>query len=492
MRALRCLQRHLSGGCRGGMLMKIEIKMNGRSIRVDPGATLLEAAEMLGFDIPTLCYAKKCEPETSCMLCVVKNLLTGQLIPACSARAIDGMEIETECDEVESARRDILNLLLSEHVGDCEAPCTRVCPAHLDIPRMLREIERGNLDVAAWVARRDLALPASLGYVCPAPCETGCRRKDIDTPLSIRAAHLQVAEIFQPLESDVAELGKEVAVIGAGAAGLSGAWKLRQLGYDCTIYDVVPQAGGDLRNHANLPVDVLDAEINWLHQAGIKFKLGDPVFPDKIAKESDAVIFASAEEPATQQHNVFYAAEHRLTVKAVGNGKEAALQLHQAMTAELLSAIGKRFDSKTGRLRESELDQLKLNCSNAVHDSDLKDDAARCLHCDCRKPLSCKLRNYAEQYGADQRTFSGEKRVPILLIGPNDTVVFEPGKCIKCGLCIKITEEAGEELGLTFKGRGFNVQLVVPFGESLQAAIKSSAKTCVEICPTGALAFRSE
>jgi len=146
----------------------IELKINGLPARVDEGTTVLDAAEEVFVEIPTLCHLKGLESETSCMLCVVKDVATGRLIPACSAKAADGMEIDTECDEVQSARRDILNLLLSEHVGDCEAPCTRICPAHLDIPLMLREIERGNMESAAWIAKRDLAIPEILGYICPA------------------------------------------------------------------------------------------------------------------------------------------------------------------------------------------------------------------------------------------------------------------------------------------------------------------------------------
>ena len=69
-------------------------------------------------------------------------------------------------------------------------------------------------------------------------------------------------------------------------------------------------------------------------------------------------------------------------------------------------------------------------------------------------------------------------------------VVFEPGKCIKCNLCIEITKKAGEELGFTFINRGFDVQLAVPFNESLKNGLQKTAKECVDACPTGALTWR--
>jgi ferredoxin len=436
-----------------------ELKINGIAVNVKPGATVLEAAQQIDVEIPTLCHLKNCAPETSCMLCVVKDRTSGQMIPACSARATDGMDIDTECAEVQSARRNILNLLLSEHTGDCEAPCRRICPAHLNIPLMLREIERGNTDSAAWIARRDLAIPAVLGYICPAPCEKGCRRGQIDQTITIRALHRQVAESFQTLETDFPRNGKNVAVTGSGAAGLSCAWNLRLLGYDCTVFDSSPVAGGSLREEAALPPEILDAEIRGLQSAGIKFKL-ESATP---AENFDAVI-----EPE----------EHKLAVKAVANGKAAAHALNKTVTAE-------RFDSKIGKLRESELQELVKTCP-----PDGQTEAARCLHCDCRKPLSCKLRKYAEQYGADPREFLADERKHVQLIGHNESVVFEPGKCIKCGLCVRITKRAGEELGLAFAGRGFNTQVVVPFGESLQNGLRIAAAECVAACPTGALAFR--
>ena len=229
-------------------------------------------------------------------------------------------------------------------------------------------------------------------------------------------------------------------------------------------------AGGSLRGETSLPPEVLDAEIRWLQSAGIKFKLESA----PPAGGFDAVI-----EPE----------EHKLAVKAVANGKAAARALNKTVTAE-------RFDSKIGKLRDSELQELVKNCGAgfqpALEQARMpapQTEAARCLHCDCRKPESCKLRQYAERYGADPREFPADERKHVQLIGHNEAVVFEPGKCVKCGLCVRITKRAGEELGLAFTGRGFNTQVTVPFGESLQNGLRIATAECVAACPTGALAF---
>ena len=94
-------------------------------------------------------------------------------------------------------------------------------------------------------------------------------------------------------------------------------------------------------------------------------------------------------------------------------------------------------------------------------------------------------------YGADARRYHGQRR-QIERLQPHPEITYQPGKCILCGLCIQIAEQAGEPLGLSFVGRGFDVRVAVPFDESLAEALKRSARRCAEVCPTGALALREE
>jgi ferredoxin len=314
----------------------------------------------------------------------------------------------------------------------------------------------------------------------------------VDEPITIRELHrdtgLATEAAFPAFEFP--DVGKKVAVIGSGPAGLSCAWALRQRGYDCTVFDALPKAGGTLRDNDALPMDVLDAEVEWLEQSGIVFELGSAISMHGISAEFDGVVFAEAEASGTHFADAFYAEEHKLAVKAVANGKAAALALDRFLKGDA-TEVTNPFDSKIGKLRDSELQELVKNCTEHAERPEPQVEAARCLHCDCRKPVSCKLRIYSERYGADQREFPADERKHVQLIGHNEAVVFEPGKCIKCGLCVKITKRAGEELGLAFVGRGFNTQVAVPFGETLQSGLKSAARECVEACPTGALAFRT-
>ena len=75
--------------------------------------------------------------------------------------------------------------------------------------------------------------------------------------------------------------------------------------------------------------------------------------------------------------------------------------------------------------------------------------------------------------------------------GPN-FLVIDPKTCIDCGLCIQVARQEGEELGLAFVGRGFDVRVAVPFERSIADGLKKSAAKCVAACPTGALAFIKE
>jgi NADH dehydrogenase/NADH:ubiquinone oxidoreductase subunit G len=101
----------------------MKIKINHKEIEVSENEKLIEILCREGFDVPSLCYAKGKNHQASCMVCVVKNLETEQIIPACSTVATEGMNIDSESDEVKNIRRQSLELLLSDHIAVCRKPC---------------------------------------------------------------------------------------------------------------------------------------------------------------------------------------------------------------------------------------------------------------------------------------------------------------------------------------------------------------------------------
>ena len=213
------------------------------------GSTILDAAERLGIEIPTLCFSRQCEPSTSCLVCLVKLLPSGRMVPACATPVTEDMQVESETDEIHAVRRSTLELLLSDHLGDCVAPCSFGCPAQMNIPQMLRQIAAGELREALVTVKADIAMPAVLGRICPAPCEKVCRRGNLDGAIAICELKRIVADV--DLASAAPYLppcrpasGKRVAIVGGGPAGLAAAYYLAQGGHACTIFDDTDTLGG--------------------------------------------------------------------------------------------------------------------------------------------------------------------------------------------------------------------------------------------------------
>ena len=111
-----------------------KLNIDGQDVEVPASATIIEAAAKLGINIPTLCHKEGFEHNTSCMVCVVKVEGIERLVPGCAMPVSEGMIVDTRSDEVREARRMSLELLLSDHVGDCEGPCRAICPVSMNIP----------------------------------------------------------------------------------------------------------------------------------------------------------------------------------------------------------------------------------------------------------------------------------------------------------------------------------------------------------------------
>ena len=97
----------------------ITVKINGVELEVPKGTTVLEAAHQAGFEIPTLCYMKELAPDGSCRMCLVEVEGARGLMTACAAPVTEGMVVRTNTPEVLESRKFILQMMLSNHTGDC-------------------------------------------------------------------------------------------------------------------------------------------------------------------------------------------------------------------------------------------------------------------------------------------------------------------------------------------------------------------------------------
>jgi NADPH-dependent glutamate synthase beta subunit-like oxidoreductase len=504
----------------------VHIRIDGREIEVAEGISVLNAAKTAGVNIPALCYNEELGHFTSCMLCLVKDTVDGRLFPSCSVKCTEGMSVITFDDEIHEARQTGLELLLSDHTGDCEGPCRVACPAHMDIPKMNRLIAAGRFAEALKVVKRDIALPSVLGRICPAPCEGACHRKSVDSPVSICLLKRFVGDEgnmdpFEPLPLK----DNNVAVIGAGPAGLAAAYYLQLNGYKTILFDKNTSPGGLLRTDikpGTLPLNVLDKEINTILKTGVVFEGGrviDAIEFQNIRNQYDAVVVATGtlvdeirnwgfetndrgieadkKSYSTSLKGVFAIGNSlrssRLSVRSVGQGREAAFSVARYLSINEIKGEPKLFNSHFGRLLEEEFSEyLKESVRNdKISSEGIKSigftaeeaiqEARRCLHCDCRDLENCKLRDLSGQYNSHQHRFAGNTRKAI-------TKHFAHG--IKCGICVRMTAKYQEKYGFSFIGRGFDVVIGVPFNESVAAGLAETSEKVAKACPTGALSVK--
>lgn len=279
----------------------IRLNIDGKEVTGHKGQTVLEVARENGIEIPTLCYDDRVKIYGSCGLCVVEAEGVSKLLRSCATEISDGMVIKTNTEKVRGSRKIALELLLSDHVGDCRPPCVLACPGNTDCQGYVGLIANGEYEEALKLIKEQLPLPASIGRVCPHPCEDACRRQLVEDPIAIAWLKSFVADIdlrgeeaFMP---DIkAATGKKVAVIGGGPGGLTAAYYLLREGHGVTIYDAMPKMGGMLRYgipQYRLPKEVLDKEIGIIEKMGAKLingiKVGRDISLDYLRNSFDAV-----------------------------------------------------------------------------------------------------------------------------------------------------------------------------------------------------------
>jgi formate dehydrogenase beta subunit len=174
------------------------------------------------------------------------------------------------------------------------APCSNACPAHLDIPTYVECIEESKFGESLAVIRNMTCLAGTLGRVCIRPCESNCRRANLDEPISIKylkrfVADWELERRHNPMLKR-RDLKKEdpVAIVGAGPAGLSCGYYLAQMGYPVTIFERFDAPGGmaawgipDYR----LPRDILNREVEIVKDMGVEIRFNTEVGKDIALKE---------------------------------------------------------------------------------------------------------------------------------------------------------------------------------------------------------------
>ena len=285
--------------------------MNELTITIDEtlctcreGEMILPVALRNGIEIPNLCASEQLDVYGACSLCVVEVEGARRLLRACATKVSDGMVVKTNTPAVLQSRKMALELLMADHSGQCVGPCSLECPAHTNVQGYVAQIAQGNYRDAVRIVKGKVPLPASIGRVCPHPCEGECRRQLVEEPLSLAFLKAFAADKDLASEAPFAPTvapatGKKVAIVGGGPAGLTAAYQLQVRGHAVTVFDAMPEMGGMLRYgipEYRLPKKVLAAEVSAVEALGVTMRTGVRVGADvtfaSLRESFDAVLVA--------------------------------------------------------------------------------------------------------------------------------------------------------------------------------------------------------
>ncbi|MDH5375758.1 MAG: FAD-dependent oxidoreductase [Candidatus Bathyarchaeota archaeon] len=195
-------------------------------------------------------------------------------------------------------------------------PCRTACPAHVNVQGYVSLIQRGKFKEAVELIRKDMPFPAICGRVCFSPCEDACARLNLDQAVAIRALKRIVADIEreqgrvkpEPIPKTRTE---KVAIIGAGPAGLAGAYDLAKLGYPVTVFERMLEPGGMMFYAIpsfRLEKFVVANEIAYIKDIGVEIKtgmeFGKDVTLERLRNEGYEAVFISIGTQVSRRMNV--------------------------------------------------------------------------------------------------------------------------------------------------------------------------------------------
>ena len=210
------------------------------------------------------------------------EVFVGSLAPALRE---SGCRFCTACVEVcpTGALMDKEEVKVAER-EESLVPCISSCPAGIDVPRYVHLIAEGKFDQALAVIREKVPFPSVLGCVCFHPCESKCRRGQVNEPVSICALKRFAAEqdsgIWRASSRVAPPTGKRVAIVGSGPSGLTAAYYLAKLGHSVSVFESLPEPGGMLRAGIpsyRLPEEVLQRDIAEILSLGVEIRTNTPI-----------------------------------------------------------------------------------------------------------------------------------------------------------------------------------------------------------------------
>jgi formate dehydrogenase beta subunit len=201
------------------------------------------------------------------------------------------------------------------YIAKITAPCTDMCPAHVDIPGYIEGVRDLRFDDSLQATRQTMPLAHVCGRVCPHPCEDACRRTNLDEPIAIMELKRLGADyetdhgfgFFHPMEKQPSN-GKKVAVIGAGPAGLTTAYYLAAEGTQVDVFEELPVLGGEVAvgvPEYRMPIDKYNQDIECVRDMGVNFITNTKINADDMRRfeaEYDATMVATGTRISKKVH----------------------------------------------------------------------------------------------------------------------------------------------------------------------------------------------
>ena len=187
-----------------------------------------------------------------------------------------------------------------------DSPCINGCPVEIDIPDFIKHIAEGDFDKAVDVLKSKTNLPAVCGRVCPyeSQCEGECTLKKIGEPVGIGRLERFLADYERKkgvkIPKKAKKTGKNVAVVGAGPAGLTCAGDLAKMGHAVSVFEALHDPGGVLMYgipEFRLPKEIVKAEVDYIKKLGVEINydvvVGKTITVDELMKKYDAVFIGT-------------------------------------------------------------------------------------------------------------------------------------------------------------------------------------------------------
>ena len=345
-------------------------------------------------------------------------------------------------------------------INDCclqdePAFCTVACPFHMDVRDFIEKMQRGSFNAAFKTYRNAVGFPEIVAALCHEPCKTVCPRKETDEAIALNLlekASIRYAKNINPIEFNVPQKNKSIAVIGAGIGGLACALRLTSKKYDVSLYEKSDRIGGHLWNVLPSSFFLGDIERQFKFESytlylnvkvdRLDYLKSDAVYVATGAGGDDFGLLGERQENsfATKREGVFSGGSLLgvSSVEAIAHGLNAANQIENYLKTGNMGWTEEMTETKI------KLDPRILSYRKPVHASgggsftekEAVEEAERCLSCSCDVCQTyCDLLQY---FRKKPKPINEEVRATTGLEGVRGDIKVATkliATCNQCGLC---------------------------------------------------------